>query len=164
MQFQIHCSFPPITGGKEVNIEKSFTSCQNACLENHECIAFSYNEDDGKCVMSHKMGEFDLNDGQTEFDQLFHLSKTTRVISSSAYCTVISTRDWNTLSMLGIFFQEKCDFKGFDIVEPEEMKRDLNWILDIIINAKNNCRDHNNYVLFGESSFSITTYLFRRLL
>ena len=75
--------------------------------------------------MSHKMGEFDLNDGQTEFDQLFHLSKTTRVISSSAYCTVISTRDWNTLSMLGIFFQEKCDFKGFDIVDSRRDEKRL---------------------------------------
>lgn len=62
------------------------------------------------------------------------------------------------------FFKRSATLKALTLWIVEEMKRDLNWILDIIINAKNNCRDHNNYVLFGESSFSITTYLFRRLL
>lgn len=123
-----NCSFPSTnsaeTGQGVFRNFKSFNKCRNTCLEDHRCIAFSYNKGDHKCIIPQKSTEFDKRKGPWTFFDLFRLRRPTSSSSATANCYVVSTRDWeqdaNILSAGRVFFKENCDFRGFDIENPTE--------------------------------------------
>ena len=127
MLVKSNCSFPSTTaleGQGVIRNVKSFNACRSACLEDHRCIAFSYNRGDHKCIIPQKSSEFEKRKGPLTFLDLFRLRRPILTPSPTANCYVVSTRDWeldaNTLSAGRVFFKENCDFKGFDIENPTD--------------------------------------------
>lgn len=119
-----NCSFPSSTNERDViRNEKSFTSCQSVCLDDHRCNAFSYDKDEKKCVLPYKRSEYESRVGPLIIEQeLFKLHPPTLSLSESADCAVVSTRSWSEQSANNIYFQRDCEFKGFDILKLQEPK------------------------------------------
>ena len=114
-----NCSFPSSTNERDViRHEKSFTSCQSACLDDHRCNAFSYDKEERKCVLPYKRSEYESRLGPLSIKQeLFKLHPPTSSLSGSADCAVVSTRNWDhRVSDAIIYAQSDCEFKGFDIL------------------------------------------------
>ena len=90
----------------------SFDLCRNACINNYQCSAFSYNEEDGKCVIIAQKGAVSW------IDQHF------QSVSSWSSCGVVTSRIWIMKSRNNklYFMQRNCDFNGFDIEEPHQEK------------------------------------------
>jgi hypothetical protein len=119
---QSNCHFPSLADGRELSFKKSFAACRSACLQDHLCIAFSYNEEDDKCILPHKSTEFKKETGGPYFSYLFlkkFFELRAPIFSSSSKCAVVTTRIWKTDSGGTSIYQSNCEFRGFDIEEPQ---------------------------------------------
>ena len=82
-----NCTFPSspaANGDQELDYTKSLSHCQTECLNEDQCNAFSYNQEDGKCLINVQKVEMDL---KTDL----HFQSTS---SSSSSCGVISRDIW----------------------------------------------------------------------
>ena len=126
------CAFP----SSSYNVITSLlSSCQNICLNDHLCNAFSYNSTDGKCFLPHKKSEFETTIiSFSNLTQLFRFAGRLDV-DSRTECGFIPTRNWN-IDLIGpaddgVLYQENCDFNNeFDIQEPQNQS------------SLNDCIDH----------------------
>ena len=116
-----NCIFPSSVDGRDVRIEKSFSSCSNACLDDHRCVAFSYNRDNGKCVIPHKSTENEKRPYPFILKDLFRLRSPTVSSSVSADCAIVVHRIWKRY-FPDIFYQSNCDFIGSGI---DELKQEI---------------------------------------
>ena len=115
-----NCAFPSSADGQEVNLLKSFDSCQRVCTEDHRCSAFSYNAIDGKCVLPHRANKVEKISGPLNLNYLFLLRSPIISSSANASCAVVVTRVWQADGD-GIYHKDNCEFKGFDIEEPQKL-------------------------------------------
>ena len=115
-----------------MRIEKSFSSCQTACLNDHQCNAFSYEEgNSSRCIISNQPLDF-----IDSFVRLFAFESSFRLpqrywnisVTGDHNCAVILNRNWNKLVLnqgddgdnrTTIVYQDDCDFNSrFDFENP----------------------------------------------
>ena len=117
------CAINPSSSYYVIN-EKSLTKCQQICLYDHRCNAFSFNSADSKCVLPHKKSEFEATIiSYSNFTQLVRLFGRLDVDSWTSECGFIPNRNWNIDRIGsvgdGILYQDKCNFNNeFNIEEP----------------------------------------------
>jgi len=119
---QSNCTFTssPSADSRDVSTEKNFDFCRNRCLNDHRCSVFSYNDEDGKCILPNQAIEYEKQSGPLILlEDGFH----SPVVSSSAsaICAVVSTRIWQKYLDDDdniFFYQDNCYFnEGVDIEE-----------------------------------------------
>ena len=92
-----NCEFPYSTdndGTDAPSFEKSFDSCQNICLNDRRCNAFSFHTIHERCFIPYKSLEFtETSLSLLNFAELFRRRNTKNVMVFSK-CGVIPIRNW----------------------------------------------------------------------
>ena len=156
-----NCTYvPPLIHGRKWNKRlSSISSCQTACLDDYQCSAFSYNEndDDEKCIVPNVEDSWSHEKKNLNFQDDPDSSSECGVVTSRIWQEAITTRykiNYNneTYSFHENYFrQTDCSFNSTVV--------DIDWIFNIPIEqCVSICADdgsycsHFNYIFHLESS------------